>query len=175
MPARCIRTPKKRKRRKPLKPERSIRDTALGLLSRREHTRLELAGKLKAKEFPATEIEALLDDLQREGLQSDARFAESYVYSRTRRGFGPLRIRQELQARGVTESLVSTHIDFNDPQWLALACQEYGKKFKDPRVASAKERARRMRYLQNRGFTGDIIRQTFVRFERAQTASGAGA
>lgn len=175
MPARCIRTPKKQKRRKPLKPERSIRTTALGLLSRREHTRLELARKLKAKEFPATEIEALLDGLQREGLQSDARFAESYVYSRTRRGFGPLRIRQELQARGVTESLVNAHVDFSDPQWLQLACREYGKKFAGPRAGSVKERARRMRYLQNRGFTGDIIRQTLARFERAETVPGAGA
>lgn len=174
MPARCIRSPKKPKRRKPLKPERSIRDTALGLLARREHTRLELAGKLKAREFPATEIEALLDGLQREGLQSDARFAEGYVYSRTRRGFGPLRIRRELQARGVAESLVSAHVDFNDPQWLPLACREYGKKFGNARAGSVKERARRMRYLQNRGFTGDIIRQTFARFERAETAPGAG-
>ncbi len=174
MLARCTLIQKRRKRPKPLKPERSIRDTALGLLARREHTRLELAGKLKAREFLANEIEALLDGLQQEGLQSDARFAEGYVYSRTRRGFGPLRIRQELQSRGVTESLVSAHIDFEDPQWLQLACREYEKKFGDSQVGSVKERARRMRYLQNRGFTGDIIRQTFARFERAETAPGAG-
>ena len=112
--------------------------------------------------------------MQQEGLQSDARFVEGYVYSRTHRGFGPLRIRQELQMRGVAESLVSTHVDLQDPQWLQLACREYEKKFGDTRVESAKERARRMRYLQNRGFTSDIIRQTFARFERAETAPGAG-
>ncbi|MCY4421291.1 MAG: regulatory protein RecX [Gammaproteobacteria bacterium] len=175
MPAPYIRNQKKRKRPNPLKPERSIRNTALGLLARREHTRLELAGKLKAREFLTAEIEALLDDLQREGLQSDARFTESYVYSRTRRGFGPLRIRQELQARGVAESLVSTHMDFNDPQWRKLACQEYEKKFGDTMAGSVKERARRMRYLQNRGFTSDIIRQTLASFSRTETASGAGS
>ena len=174
MPAPCTRIRKKPKRQKPLKPERSIWDTALGLLARREHSRLELAGKLKAREFSLTEIEALLDKLQQEGLQSDARFAEGYVYSRMRRGYGPLRIRQELQARGVTASLLDAHVDFSDPNWLQVAREEYAKKFGATLGMSLKERAKRMRYLQNRGFTSDIIKQTLATSLRAETASGVG-
>ena len=149
---------------RPLKPERSIRNTALDLLSRREHTRLELSRKLKAKEFLSGEIHELLDCLENEGLQSDERYTESYVHSRGRRGFGPLRIRLELQERGISTDLVDTYIDFNDQLWLAVARKEYEKKFGAQATESVKDRAKRMRFLQSRGFTGDIIQKTFATF-----------
>lgn len=149
---------------KPLKPERSIRNTALDLLSRREHTRLELTRKLKAKEFSSTEIDELLDRLESEGLQSDARYAESYVHSRGRRGFGPLRIKLELQERGVSADLVDAYVDFNDQIWLETARKEYKKKFGARASKSIKDQAKRVRFLQSRGFTGDIIQKTFAAF-----------
>lgn len=149
---------------KPLKPERLIRNTALDLLARREHTRLELTRKLKAKKFSSSEIDELLDHLQGEGLQSDKRYTESYVHSRGRRGFGPLRIKLELQERGIASDLVDAYVDFNDQVWLDVACKEYEKKFGAQATESAKDRAKHMRFLQSRGFTGDIIQKTFATF-----------
>ena len=149
---------------KSLKPERSIRNTALEILSRREHTRLELARKLKAKEFSLIEIDELLINLEREGLQSDARFTESYVHSRSRRGFGPLRIKYELQQRGISSDLVDTHVDFNDQVWLQNSYREYEKKFGVHSVKSTQDQAKCMRFLQSRGFTNDIIRKTIDEF-----------
>ena len=146
-----------------MRPERSLRGVALDLLSRREHTRRELGGKLKAKGFLSTEIDALLDRLEKEGLQSDARYTESYVHSRRRRGFGPLKIKLELQDRGVSVDLVDTFIDADHQVWLATARREYTKKFGN-RAAdeSMQEKAKRVRFLQLRGFTGDIIRETLA-------------
>ena len=149
---------------KSLKPERSIRNTALEILSRREHTRLELARKLKAKEFSSNEIDELLVNLEREGLQSDARFTESYIHSRSKRGFGPLRIKYELQQRGISSDLVDTHVDFNDQVWLQNSYREYEKKFGVHSVKSTQDQAKCMRFLQSRGFTNDIIRKTIDEF-----------
>jgi len=149
---------------KPLKPERSIRNTALDLLSRREHSRLELTKKLKTKEFSLSEIDEMLDCLVSEGLQSDERYVESYVHSRGRRGFGPLRIKLELQERGVASDLIDMYVDFNDQNWFEVAHREYEKKFGAEVTKSAKDRAKRMRFLQSRGFTGDIIQKTFAAF-----------
>ena len=157
---------KKQTRLKSLKPERSIRNTALDILSRREHTRVELARKLKAKEFSSNEIDELLAILENEGLQSDARYTESYVHSRSRRGFGPLRIKHELQQRGISPDLVEAHVDFNDRVWLQNSCREYEKKFGAHGVKSAQEQAKCMRFLQSRGFTNDIIRKTIDEFSR---------
>lgn len=154
----------KHKRKNRLKPERSIRNSALDILARREHTRLELKRKLKAKDFSTSEIEELLEVLINEGLQSDDRYTESYVHMRRKRGYGPLKIKQELQQRGISSELVDVHVEFNDKIWLDTACQAYEKKFSAKILDSANERAKRMRFLQSRGFTGDIIQKTFARF-----------
>lgn len=156
-------------RKKRLKPDsgklvRSIRNTAFDILSRREHTRLELTRKLKAKDFTDSEIEEILEYLAKEGLQSDERYAESYVHMRRKRGFGPLKIKLELQQRGVSSELVETYVEFNDEIWLDTACQAYEKKFGVKLLDTANERAKRMRFLQSRGFTGDIIQKTFDSF-----------
>ncbi|MEM7401639.1 MAG: regulatory protein RecX [Pseudomonadota bacterium] len=144
--------------------ERSVRNTALDILSRREHTRLELFRKLKAKEFSEEEIEAQIDTLINEGLQSDERYTESYVNMRRNRGYGPLKIKQELQQRGISSELVNSFVEFNDEIWIDTAYQAYEKKFAAKPLDSANERAKRMRFLQSRGFTGDIIQAIFTRF-----------
>ncbi len=154
----------KQKKLKLRKPERSIRNTALDLLSRREHTRLELSRKLKAKKFSSSEIDELLSLLKSEGLQSDARYTESYVYLRRQRGFGPMKIKLELQERGVSTHLIDTHVDADSQAWLNTARREYVKKFGDQTAESLKEKAKRVRFLQSRGFTSDIIRKTLVTY-----------
>ncbi len=104
--------------------------------------------------------------MEGEGLQSDARYTESYVHSRIRRGVGPIRIKLELKERGVPADLVDEHIDFQDEVWLDIACKEYEKKFGQLAAESIKDRAKRTRFLQSRGFTGDIIQKTFATFIR---------
>ncbi len=66
---------------------RSIRVVAMDLLSRREHSTYQLTQKLKKREFDLDAIEAALDRLQQENLQSDSRFIESIVNSRVNAGF----------------------------------------------------------------------------------------
>ena len=160
-------TPQPRKKR--LKPnshqqERSVRNSALDILARREHTRLELTRKLKAKGFTDSEIEEQMEVLIQDGLQSDERYTESYVQMRRKRGYGPLKIKQELQQRGVSSDLVDVFIEFSDKTWLDTACLAYEKKFGGKLLDTTNERAKRMRFLQSRGFTGDIIQKTFNTF-----------
>ncbi len=119
---------------------------------------------MHAKDFTDSEIEEILEVLGREGLQSDERYAESYVHMRRKRGYGPLKIKQELQQRGVPSDLVEIHVEFNNEIWLETACLAYEKKFAGKALDSANERAKRMRFLQSRGFTGDIIQKTFESF-----------
>ena len=103
-------------------------------------------------------------ELAGEGLQSDERYTESYVHMRRKRGYGPLKIKLELQQRGIPAELVDTYIVFTDEVWLETACQAYEKKFAGKVLDTANERVKRMRFLQSRGFTGDIIKKTFNTF-----------
>jgi regulatory protein len=103
----------------------------------------------------------VLDALSRRRLQSDERFAEQYLYSRQRRGYGPLRIRAELRERGVDEGLIEAYLDERDEGWLACLRQAHDKKYGDTLPQNFKEQARRARFLQYRGFTAEQIRGFF--------------
>src|SRR5579885_2595342 len=72
------------------------------LLARREHSRRELAAKLKRHHPDAALIERVLSGLEAERAQSDDRFVSEYVRQRSEKGYGPLRIQQELRQRGIT-------------------------------------------------------------------------
>lgn len=133
-----------------------IRNRALGLLARREHSRVELVGKLAGRGFPAADIETVLDELTEEKLQSDTRFAESYLYARVQRGQGPHRIRAELCQRGVDDVIIEQVVTLADTDWFELAREAWRKRFGMPAEDYA-GRAKQARFLQNRGFGHEHI------------------
>lgn len=131
----------------------SPRNLAMNWLARREHTQAELRAKLAERDFSVDEIESAVAALAAEGLVSDDRFAESFITSRARRGQGPVRIRMDLQQRGVSAELIAIHLDARSPEWLRLAREVRARKFGADIPADFKEKARQMRFLEYRGFT----------------------
>lgn len=134
----------------------SLRERALALLARREHSRAELARKL-APHDEFAEAEALLDDLQREGLLSDNRYAEVLAHTRAGR-HGSLRLKADLRGKGVGEADAAEALAQARANDLATACAVWAKKFDGP-PGNAGERAKQMRFLAGRGFPLDIIRR----------------
>ncbi|MCB8888937.1 regulatory protein RecX [Vreelandella malpeensis] len=139
------------------------RGVAIQLLARREYSRAELVDRLVKKSFEADDIQACLDALEEQGLQSDTRFAESFVRTRILRGQGVIRIKQELRLRGVNGEMLAAAIAEVERQecidWFELAAEACQRRFGES-VANLppKERARRERFLANRGFDFDQIR-----------------
>lgn len=125
---------------------------AVGLLARREHSRAELHHKLTIRRFSAEDVERLLDRLAVQKLQSDDRFAAAYVRMRCNRGYGPQRIRVELRERGITAELIeqtfAAQSDTDTPSIDAI----WDRKFAGHLPENYRERARQMRFLQQRGF-----------------------
>jgi regulatory protein len=134
-----------------------IRKTAMDFLARREHSRYELFSKLDMRGFDESEINSVIDQLQKENLQSDERFAEAYLKSKTNRGYGPVRVRQELHDRGITDEMIALVLAENEQGWLDVAKHERIKKFGADRPNNYEEKAKQMRFLQYRGFTFDQI------------------
>jgi regulatory protein len=131
----------------------------MDLLARREHSPAELRRKLADRDFSPGEIEVTLEALIREGLLSEARFLESFVDSQVRRGHGPVWIRAELEKRGIAGEEVAAALAAADRDWTALAREVRAKRFGAGRPADFRERARQMRFLQYRGFTGAQVRE----------------
>lgn len=132
-----------------------IRLAAMNLLARREHSVWELRRKLRRR----FDNQALLDEqlflLAEQNLQSDARFAESYVRQRISRGYGPLRLREELRARGICSGDVALAMDALEIDWCAHAMEVMQNKFGVQPAQELKEKARRVRFMQHRGFSGE--------------------
>ena len=136
---------------------RTISEIAVSLLARREHSELELRRKLQQRHFQEEEITVLIDQLKAKKLLSDERFTESYINMRKHRGYGPLRIAQELRERGVDADLIDAFLDKSDPEWQSLMQQQYAKKYGNQLAEEYNEKVRRAKYLQNRGFPLDWV------------------
>lgn len=133
-----------------------VRLAAMNLLARREHSQRELRQKLLRRfdEAGAADvIEAQIELLREENLQSDERFACSYARMRSGRGFGPLRVRQEMRERGLSDQQIRAAFDALETSWFDLAEQAYRKKFGVTQPADIRERSKRARFMQHRGFT----------------------
>lgn len=140
------------------KSTRSPRNAAMNWLARREHSFAELRTKLAARDYSSEDIDKTLKELAADGLVSDERFAESFIAARMRKGQGPVRIKMELEKRGVDAELIRLYTDDAGLEWHSLAKQVRLKKFGDDRPADFKAKARQMRFLEYRGFTGEQIR-----------------
>lgn len=130
---------------------------ALDMLARREHSLHELQRKLVRKGCGAGLAAEVAQELEARQLLSDGRFAEDLLRVRRERGYGPLRIKKEMQDKGVDEELIERYVDTVDPLWLEVLKRVRRKKFGDRRPRSYQERARQARFLQYRGFTFDQI------------------
>jgi len=134
---------------------------AIDLLSRREHSREELAQKLRLKSGASDEIKdallpELLDSLDDQGFLSDDRFAEMVIRSRFAKGQGPIRIRLELKQKGVDSAIINSNFDEFDADWFELAVTTQRKRFGE-RPADLPARAKQMRFLASRGFSSEHI------------------
>lgn len=137
-----------------------LRERALRLLVRREHTRSELSRKLLAGGTESTEsLEPLLDKLTAEGLLSDRRYCETRVNLRGRK-FGDARLAEELRAQGVADDLVEPALAAGEDE-LSRARRVWQRKFAGRSAAPAdlKENARQFRFLAARGFSGETIQR----------------
>ena len=92
-------------------------DRAVRILAVRDHSEQELRRKLAApimgKNGPE-EIDATAEDYERviawcheHGYLDDSRFVARFIASRSRKGYGPARIRQELNQKGIWYTPVS--------------------------------------------------------------------
>lgn len=131
---------------------------ALSLLTRREHSKKELARKLAARGVEADDAQAAIEKLAGNGWQDDNRFAASLLRARAGGGYGPIRIRAELALHGLDRDAVEAVMDAFDGDWAQnareLACRRFGEQVFSDRGLQRKAAD----FLFRRGFASDHIR-----------------
>lgn len=176
-----LRTPEQRQAEVDvIKAESRLRWLAFYYLSRREYGKAELKQKLIDKEQSPDRIDALLDEFEAKGYQSDYRTTLMLIRENIRKGRGRGRIKQEFYRKKIampsnidelidmanTESdEFSEFVDEDEDSlvegvdWLKLAVIARTKKYGDDLPIEQKDKARQLRFLQYRGFKNDICFQ----------------
>ena len=130
---------------------------AVTLLARREFCSSELAVRLTARGFEADTVRATLAELVERRYLDDERFVRQFVVVHAERGQGPLRLRRDLATLGLPAALIDSQLaSYGD--WGALARRVVARRFGATPPHGWPETARRMRFLQYRGFSNEHIR-----------------
>ncbi|MGY1425083.1 regulatory protein RecX [Lysobacter sp. A289] len=140
------------------RPPATVTERALGLLTRREHSRKELIAKLTSRGLDADEVLVVVDKLTEAGWQDDGRFAESLVRARVGGSYGPIHIRAELRTHGLDSDAILAAMDSFEGDWTENARDLVRRRYGDtvPDDLSLRRKAADM--LMRRGFPGDVVR-----------------
>ena len=137
-----------------------LKERALDLLSRRDHSELELFRKLKEKGGPESEVGPLIDQLREYGYLDDRRFTENFVRFRSGKLWGRKRFQQELFHRGVAADIIDDVLRTLDEVG-AEAEREKVHRFLMRGIDKGKEREKLFASLARRGFSLGLVRSVY--------------
>ena len=149
-------------------------DRAVRILAVRDHSEQELRRKLAApimgKNGPE-EIDATAEDYERviawcheHGYLDDSRFVARFIASRSRKGYGPARIRQELNQKGISREATEKAMRECDIDWCALARDQATRKYGEPLPTVFSEKVKIQRFLLYRGYLMEDIQDIWRNF-----------
>ncbi len=141
--------------------DKDIRKKLLDFLSRREHSFKELIFKLEDRVGSSQKLFLELEILREEGLQSDERFAESFIRSRSLKGFGPEKISNELRSKGIEENLIKKMVYSQELDWKMILKKEFKKKYPQSMNYNIEDISKMKKFFFQRGFLIDEINELF--------------
>jgi regulatory protein len=141
--------------------DKDIRKKLLDFLSRREHSFKELIFKLEDRVSSSQKLFLELEILREEGLQSDERFAESFIRSRSIKGFGPEKISNELRSKGIEENLIKKMVYSPELDWKMILKKEFKKKYPQSMKYNTEDISKMKKFFFQRGFLIDEINELF--------------
>jgi len=141
-----------------LETKKEITHKIIQFLALREHSAHEIQKKCAPKVLDLELLASVIAELIKKDLISDERFTESYIQMRYRKGFGYIRIKQELTEKGISSLLIEQYLILEDEKWQISMINVLTKKYKtSSNNLDYKEKAKRARFLEYRGFPTQLI------------------
>lgn len=138
-------------------------NTAIRLLTHRDHSCRELERKLSQRQYQQNHIQPTIAECRRLNYLDDEKFAQQYTGQLQRRGYGQRRIQQMLAAKGVARRLISEAVIKNcsEKKELQTCRKVLEKKLKahGTRSREGLPTEKLQRFLSGRGFSPAIIRK----------------
>ncbi|MDP6402581.1 MAG: regulatory protein RecX [SAR202 cluster bacterium] len=155
-------------------PHQRATAAALRFLSHRPRSKEEVRTRLR-RSFPADVVDQVIDDLTERSLVDDSSFAKLWRDSRD--SFNPrsaTAIKRELISKGVAGDLAQRTVDdLDDMDSAYRAGLKHARRLE--RADLSTYRRRLWGYLQRRGFSSSVTRQTIARLLDERRGGGRSA
>ena len=144
-------------------------NTALRILTGRDHSKSELIRKLKQRGLKSEDIEKAVSECERLDYINDERTARVYINQMIRKGHGLNRIRHEMNKKGlrgqrIQNILSEIESDIDEAEGAERILKKNVKRFeREPDLK--KRRDKIYRFLYARGFSQDTIRKLINKYE----------
>ncbi|MFK3663422.1 recombination regulator RecX [Scandinavium sp. NPDC088450] len=149
-------------------------DRAIRILAMRDHSEKELRRKLVAPvltkngpepiDAPPEDVDKVVAWCLESNYLDDARFTRQFIASRSRKGYGPARIRQELNQKGISRSDIDQAMFDCEIDWLQLAREQAQRKYGEPLPTAFAEKVKVQRFLLTRGYLMEDIQGIWRNF-----------
>jgi regulatory protein len=149
-------------------------DRALRILAMRDHSEAELRRKLTAPamtksgpekvEVSQQDIDKVVEWCSENRYLDDERFARQFIVSRSRKGYGPARIRQEMGQKGLSRELSESAMRSCEIDWCERARDQAQRKFGEPLPTQFAEKVKVQRFLLYRGYLLEDIQEIWRNF-----------
>jgi regulatory protein len=154
-------------------------NSALRILTRRDHSRYELVQKLKQRGFGREDIDAAISACERFDYINDIRTTQVYIRQLKRKGYGKKRIKLELNKKGLKggriQGILNDSVSVPDEREGAeKILRKHMQRFNREREES-KRRDKIYRFLYARGFTHEVIVETIKSCHRKDDSNGSPA
>ena len=149
-------------------------DRAIRILAMRDHSEQELRRKLAApvpgKNGPETldvtpeEVDTVVAWCIENRYLDDGRFVRQFIASRSRKGYGPARVRQELKQKGISRETIESAMRECVIDWARLAKEQAQRKYGEPLPTVFAEKVKIQRFLLYRGYLMEDIQEIWRNF-----------
>lgn len=146
------------KRFDPITEPEKLRTRALYWLGQKEFSVSDFRNKLQRVCADLDMIEQLLQDFIARDWLNEQRYMTSFVRQKISAGLGQYRIKQELNQHGIKSSESELYFEQMEFDWFEQALATYQKKYGQSQCDDFKEKGKRFRYMQYRGFSPDQIK-----------------
>ena len=160
----------------PNSSSKSALNTALRILTRRDHSRYELVRKLKQRGFSVEDIDHAVADCERFDYINDWRTAKVYIRQLKRKGYGKKRIQLELNKKGLRGDRIRNILDesvtaADEYKGAERILQKNMRRFKREKEV-LKRRDKIYRFLHSRGFSPEVIAAAIKGVDRIDYSRG---
>ena len=149
-------------------------DRAIRILAMRDHSEQELRRKLaapvmskngpEALDVTPEEVDKVVEWCIENRYLDDERFVRQFIASRSRKGYGPARVRQELKQKGISRETIEPAMRECVIDWAQLAKEQAQRKYGEPLPTVFAEKVKIQRFLLYRGFLMEDIQEIWRNF-----------